>query len=204
MMPGMRAALLCALLAGPSAADTSPAQEAHAKAREAHEDAAAAMAEGRGLLKDLAALQGRYRADADFAALSAEREALRARTSGAQRRYQLSRRELLELRKEHQSGQLLRLLAVPEKDQFAAGLMESLEFDRLLADLSGFGRDVERALADDEAAYAAALLEARHARRLRAVLWAAGALALTALLYAATRPARWRVRLPPPDAPRLE
>lgn len=204
MMPDMRAALLCALLAAPCAADTSPAQEAHAKAREVHEDATAAMSEGRGLLKDLAALQRRYLPDADFPALAAERDALRARASDALRRFQLHRRELLELRKEHQSGQLLRLLTVPAKDQFASGLMEALEFDRFLDDVSGFGRDMKRALEDDEAAYAAALLEARHLRHMRIVFWAAGTVVLAALLYAATRPTRWRVRLPPPDAPRLE
>lgn len=202
MMPDMRAALLCALLAVPAAA--SPAVEAHARAREAHEAALSAMSEGRGLLKDLAALRRRYRPDADFTELAAERGALRARASDALRRFQRDRRELLELRKRHQSGQLLRLLAVPGKEQFASGLMEALELDRLVDDVSGFGRAMERALEDDDAAYAAALLEARHARNMRLLFWAAGALALAGLLYAATRPSLWRVRLPPPDAPRLE
>lgn len=204
MMPDMRAALLCALAVWSPSYAAAPAVEAHAKAQEVHAEATASMAEGRGLLKDLAALQGRYRPDADFDALGAERAALLRRIADVAARHGRLRVELLELRKEHQSGQLLRLLAVPAKEQFASGLMEALEFDRFLADISGFGRDVERTLADDEAAYAAALLDARHARRLRAVFWAAGALALSALFYVATRPARWRLRLPPPDAPRLE
>ncbi|TBR17383.1 hypothetical protein EPO15_17105, partial [bacterium] len=53
----------------------------------------------------------------------------------AHRRFQLLRRELLELRKDNQGAQLVRLLAQVPKDQFAAGLMESLDFDRFLADL---------------------------------------------------------------------
>ncbi|TBR20854.1 hypothetical protein EPO15_11925, partial [bacterium] len=69
------------------------------------------MNEADGRLRDLSVLRSRYAADMDAEAVGAERAERRRSVEEAHRRFQLLRRELLELRKDNQGAQLVRLLA---------------------------------------------------------------------------------------------
>lgn len=172
-----------ALAVALSTAAPSPAE----RARAAHEEAAAAMAEGRRALRDLASLRTRYAGAEDLAAVGRERDALRARAEAAHRAYALGRRELLELRKEQQARAMLTLLSGPKKPDAARGLLDSLEFDRLVSDLSGFTREFEDAAREDASFWDAAVREAAHARRARLSSLAAAAAAAALLAWLALR-----------------
>lgn len=168
------------------ALSTAPASPADS-ARAAHERASSAMAEGRRALRELVSLRSRYAGADDLAALAAERDALRRRAEDAHRAYARDRAELLELRKAHQADALASLLSGPGRPEAAKGLLDSLEFDRLVSDLSGFGSELEDALREDGSFWDAAAREAGHARR---VLWLAAGVAAAAFAALAWLAAR--------------
>lgn len=188
----MRAALLIATLSSPVGAGT--AANAHTKAVTVYEEAAKVTEDGRTLLKELAAMRARYAADMDVEAVGAQRAALLTRVADMQRRYGVQRRELLELRKENQRGQLVRLLEGVPKEQFATGLLEALDFRRFFAEFDGFNRRVDSAIKDDAAAFAAARTEADQRRMLLLFLLVVGAVALLVVVLLAALPRRTAVR----------
>lgn len=184
--------LLAAALPAPALAAT--ASETAERARVVYEEAMAAKDVGQALIKDLAAMRTRYGSDMDVVAMTRERADLLARLDEVSLRYATRRSELQQLRKDHQSGQLVRLLGRAPKDQFAAGLMETLEFNRFMADINGYPRLLEDALREDKAAFEAAVSEAGKARTLRLILIGVGAVALLFVILLAALPRRTAVR----------
>lgn len=194
----MRAAVLalCAALAA-SPADAAP-ETARMHALAAYERTAAEVEEGRGLLKDLEALRGRYGADMDVAAVGAERDALRRRIGQMQEGHMRGRCELNKLRKANQLDMVGRFLDERAKEQFAVGLMTSFDFQRIYSDINGFSRRVARALEEDEVAFAIARREAHEAAVWRRGVIVAGMAAVFVLLAPAGLPVWRRPRLEQP------